>query len=255
MLRGIGGDSSRWLNPAPMRGTRTAQQELYDILSQTRTQLYSGGMWDRLGDHSAYADLDLTNDRMSRWHPLNQSLYVGYKVMLAGLLMVAKGDRIAMHSSVEARYPFLDEDVIAFAASVAPEYKLRRLKEKWLLRRVAARTLPKAIANRPKTMFRASLAQTFIGPGRPSWADQLLSPESLRATGYFDPDLVAVARRERLTRPRLSARQLGLDMHLTSVVATQLWHHTFIGGGLCDLPEWSPPEPTIHTPEVLAAAG
>jgi asparagine synthase (glutamine-hydrolysing) len=119
------------------------------------------------------------------------------------------------------------------------------MTEKWLLRRVAARTLPASIANRPKTMFRSSLAKTFIGAQRPAWVDQLLSPESLNATGYFDPVLVASARRDRLARPRLSARQLGLDMHLTSVVATQLWHHTFFGGGLCDLPAWSPPEVSL----------
>ena len=82
-------------------------------------------MWQRLGDHSPYDDLDITNDRIKRWHPLNQSLYVGYKVMLAGLLMISKGDRIAMNASVETRYPFLDDDVIAFCAGIAPEYKLR----------------------------------------------------------------------------------------------------------------------------------
>ena len=106
--------------------------------------------------------------------------------MLAGLLMISKGDRIAMNASVETRYPFLDDDVIAFCAGIAPEYKLRGLTEKWILRQVAARILPEQIANRPKTMFRASLAQTFLGPQRPAWVDQLLSPESLRATGYFD---------------------------------------------------------------------
>ena len=113
--------------------------------------------------------------------------------MLAGLLMIAKGDRIAMNSSVETRYPFLDEDVVDFCASIAPEYKLRGLTEKWLLRQVAARTLPPKIANRPKTMFRASMSGTFLGPGRPAWVDQLLSPESLRATGYFDPEAVVAA--------------------------------------------------------------
>jgi asparagine synthase (glutamine-hydrolysing) len=46
-------------------------------------------------------------------------------MMLAGLLMIAKGDRISMNSSVETRYPFLDEDVVSFCASIAPEYKLR----------------------------------------------------------------------------------------------------------------------------------
>ncbi len=129
------------------------------------TRVRSGTGWP---DHSAYDDLDLTNDRFSRWHPLNQSLYVGYKVMLAGLLLLAKGDRVAMNSSVEARYPLLDDDVIAFCASIAPEYKLRGLTDKWLLRQVAARTLPARIANRPKTMFRASRSEAFLDQRPPA---------------------------------------------------------------------------------------
>jgi asparagine synthase (glutamine-hydrolysing) len=248
ILRSVGGNASRWPSPAPMRGTRAAQQELYDVLSQSRQLLYSDGMWERLGDHNPYDDLDLTNDRISRWHPLNRSLYVGYKLMLPGLLLYGKGDRIAMNSSVEARYPFLDDDVIQFCASIAPEYKLHGMTDKWLLRQVAARTLPPQIANRRKTMFRASWSKTFLGPSGPAWVGQLLSPASLRATGYFDADLVARACHERLTRPRLGPRQLGFDMHLTSVVATQLWHHTFISGGLCDLPRWQPPAPALAVP-------
>jgi asparagine synthase (glutamine-hydrolysing) len=199
-------------------------------------------MWDRLEGHSAYDDLDLTNPRMPRWHPLNRSLYVGYKVMLAGLLMLSKGDRIAMHSSVETRYPFLDDDVINFCAQVAPEYKLRGRTEKWLLRQVAARTLPARISNRPKTMFRAGFADTFLGPNRPAWVDQLLSPESLRETGYFDPDLI---RREVFWQrliPPFTPRRIVQLMGLTSVVSTQLWHHLFCGGGLCELPTWTAPE-------------
>ena len=260
MLRSVGGDVSRWPSQRPIAGARTAQQDLYDVLGQTRTMLYSGGMWDRLGDYSAYADLGIRGDRFRHWHPLNQSLYVGYKVMLAGMLLFSKGDRIAMNSSVETRYPFLDDDVIAFCAGIDPEYKLHGMTNKWLLRQVAARTLPRQIANRPKTMFRASLSRTFLGASRPTWVDQLLSPESLRESGYFDPRLVARARRDRASFPRITAKQLGLDMSLTSVVATQLWHHTYCGGSLCDLPTWSPPvsfpadgslshEPAIpHTP-------
>ena len=241
LLRSIGGGSSRWPSRFPIGGARTAQQDLYDVLGQTRTLLYSGGMWDRLGDHSAYDDLGIGGDRFRRWHPLNQSLYVGYKVMLAGMLLCSKGDRIAMNSSIETRYPFLDDEVIAFCAGIDPEYKLHGLTDKWLLRQVAARTLPRQIANRPKTMFRANWSRTFLGASRPAWVDQLLSPESLRESGYFDPRLVARARHARVSLPRIDARQLGLDMNLTSVIATQLWHHTYCGGGLCDLPTWAPP--------------
>jgi asparagine synthase (glutamine-hydrolysing) len=241
LLASVGGGSARRVPERAIAGVRPAQQDMYELIAQARPILYSDAMWKRLGDHDPFADLDITNDRIGRWDPLNQSLYVGYKVMLAGLLMISKGDRIAMHSSVETRYPFLDDDVIAFCAAIAPEYKLHGFTEKWLLRRVAARTLPKPIANRPKTMFRSSLSRTFLGPHRPQWVDQLLSPESLRATGYFDPRAVARERAMQLMIPRITPRRFVLDVALTCVVSTQLWHHQFCGGGLCDLPTWAPP--------------
>ncbi|HEX3447449.1 MAG TPA: asparagine synthase (glutamine-hydrolyzing) [Isosphaeraceae bacterium] len=221
-----------------IRGFRTAQQDVYDFMSQARSVMYSGALWDRLAGHPAYDDLDLTNDRFSRWHPLNQSLYVGYKVMLPGLLLLGKGDRVAMNSSVEARYPLLDEDVIAFCATIAPEYKLHGLTDKWLLRQVAARTLPARIARRKKTMFRASRSDAFLAHERPRWVDQLLSPESLRATGWFDPDAITRERAAQVRYPRITPRRIIMDLSLTCVISTQLWHHIYLGGGLCELPTW-----------------
>jgi asparagine synthase (glutamine-hydrolysing) len=146
-----------------------------------------------------------------------------------------------MHSSVETRYPFLDDDVIKFCSEIDPSYKLHGRTEKWILRQVAAKTLPASIANRPKTMFRASLSQTFLGAHRPSWVDQLLSPDSLRATGYFNPEAVAKQRRLQNLIPRMTVTRFIFDVGLTCVVSTQLWHHIYCGGGLCDLPTWTPP--------------
>lgn len=241
-LWAVGGGKERRPPVFGVKGYRPAQQDLYEFLMQARPVLYSADLRQTLADHDAFSDLDLTNDRFERWHPLNRSLYVGYKVMLAGLLMISKGDRIALHNSVEARYPFLDEDVVQFCSEIAPEYKLRGRTEKWILRQVAARILPPEIANRPKTMFRSSLAATFLGPQRPAWVDQLLSPESLRATGYFDPENVARQVWWQRSIPRITARRFVYDLGLTSVVSTQLWHHLFLGGGLCELPQWTAPE-------------
>ena len=47
--------------------------------------------------------------------------------MLPGLLLNAKGDRVAMNSSVETRYPFLDEEVFAFLAQLAPALEAARV--------------------------------------------------------------------------------------------------------------------------------
>ena len=203
-------------------------------------------MKEKLAGHDAYSDLDVRADRIKRWHPLNQSLYAGYKIMLPGMLLLSKGDRIAMNASVETRYPYLDEDVIAFCAGIAPEYKLRGMNEKWILRQVAARVLPKKIANRPKTMFRASMASTFLGTDRPNWVDQLLSRESLATTGYFDPEIIARQRAWQTRIPRITPARSVYDVALTCVVSTQLWHHIFCGGGLCDLPTLADPEPQVH---------
>jgi len=213
---------------------RCAQDLIFQALAATIGQLYSPEMRERLKGYAPWDDMPIDWDRVRTWHPLNQSLYIGYKTMLAGMLLFAKGDRVAMHSSVETRYPFLDEDVVEWAASIGPEYKLRGMTEKWILRQVAGRYLPAQNARRSKTMFRAKLSRTFLGPERPHWVDQLLSPESLRISGWFDPTAVANAR-IRLGEFRTAA----LDPGVTCVIAAQLWHHVWCGGKLCDLPALS----------------
>jgi asparagine synthase (glutamine-hydrolysing) len=252
--------AARTYRTPPLRaiaGARPAQQDLFELFARARPLLYSGRMWELLGDHDPYAELDITNDRFGRWHSLNQSIYVAFRTMFAGLLMIAKGDRVARHASIETRYPFLDRDVIQFCAEIAPEYKLRGMTDKWILRQVAARTLPKSIAGRRKTMFRATMAGTFLGPDHPTWVDQLLSPESLRVTGYFEPEAVRLGRAEVARRWVLSLRRAILNVGLTGVITTQLWHHTYCGGGLCDLPSWSPPPPRSAriVPEAVEVLG
>ena len=180
-------------------------------------------------------------ERAKHWHPLNRSLWVGARVTLAGHLLQAKGDRVAMNSSVEVRYPFLDEEVFDFAARLHPRWKLRGLRDKHLLRLVAERWLPKEIARRQKVIFRAPLDSFHIEP-EPKYVGELLSEESLRKTGYFDVAAVRHWRKEfRQLRGRSVAR-LSMEMGLAAVVATQLWHHTFIDGTLADLPCWKADE-------------
>src|SRR5262249_60121957 len=126
-----------------------------------------------------------------------------------------KGAGIGLRSGVEAGSPPRDDDVFAFCASTAPEYKLRGRTDKWLLRQVAARTLPPRIANRPKTMFRASRSEAFLDQDCPPWVDQLLSKESLRATGWFDPERVARERPPQVNLPRLTPKPIITDLELT----------------------------------------
>jgi len=218
-----------------MVGGPHAQSILYNLVASSRHRYYSDGFKEELGGHLAYADLDFDPERLRRWHPLNRSLYFGYKVLLAGMLLSHKGDRITMANSVEARYPFLDENVIALAARLHPRWKLRRgTKDKFLLRKAAERLLPVEVAQRRKGMFRLPLAESFfITP--PAFVRDLMSEEAIAKTGYFD---VASVRRDYQSFTDASGLKLGTfaSLGLTGGMATQLWHHLFLGGGLCDLP-------------------
>ena len=229
-----------------MIGGPHAQSVIYNLVARSRSRYYSAGLKDELGTHVAYEDLDLDTERMARWHPLNRSLYLGYKVHLPGLLLSQKGDRVAMANSVETRYPFLDENVIALAARLHPRWKLRRLlKDKYLLRRAAERRLPHDVAWRPKAMFRAPTAETFLA-NPPAFVRDLMSKESLARTGYFDAAAVELDCAAVAGGKGASLGTFG-NLGLGGVVATQLWHHLYLGGGLCDLPQLT------HAPQAVPA--
>jgi asparagine synthase (glutamine-hydrolysing) len=160
--------------------------------------------------------------------------------MLPGLLLASKGDRVAMNSSVETRYPFLDEEVFGFLAKLHPNWKMRGMRDKLILRYLADRWVPRSIAWRRKAMFRAPL-DGFHVTTMPTFVDQLLSPESLKKTGYFDAASVQHWRSAFRTMRAGGNQRTMVEMGLVGVIATQLWHHTYLGGGLADLPTWSPP--------------
>ena len=135
----IGGRSPHRPDFYGCHDTRFAQQFSWEILAQSRERLYSPDMWARL-DATRRTTSCGSAERLRRWHPLNQSLYAAYKVMLPGLLLSGKGDRVLRTASTEGRYPFLDEHVDRVLLPIAPEYKLRGFTDKWLLRRVADRS-------------------------------------------------------------------------------------------------------------------
>lgn len=221
------GGSNAWLN-------------IYGLFSASKLRFFSRQMWDRLGDHIPFADLQLNLEKARRWHPLNRSLYLGARVMLPGLLLASKGDRVAMNSSVETRYPFLDEEVFGFLAKLHPRWKLHGLRDKYVLRLMAERWIPGQIAWRRKAMFRAPF-DAFHADSQflPPFVDQLLSPESLARTGYFDTESVAHWRQAYRGMRAGSPQRTMVEMGLVGVVSTQLWHHLYIDARLADLPSWS----------------
>jgi asparagine synthase (glutamine-hydrolysing) len=210
--------------------------DVYGLMSLSRLMFFSDGMRSAIGASNPYEELNFDLDRMAKWHPFHRGMALGIRVMLPGMLLLCKGDRVAMRSSVETRYPFLDDELLAYTCRLHPRWKLRRLTDKYIVRQVGEKWLPPSIARRRKLMFRAPMDCFHVDDQAPPYINQLLSEESLKKTGYFDPQAVRHWREKLPTMMKIGYARTGVEMGLVAVTATQLWHQTFIDSSLADVP-------------------
>ena len=96
---------------------------------------------------------------------------------------------MTMANSVEARYPFLDINLVEFCKEIPPDLKLNGLTEKYILKKAAEDLIPQQIVDREKF--------GFVAPGSPAllqqkidWIYDLLSYDRIKKQGYFNPDTV-----------------------------------------------------------------
>jgi asparagine synthase (glutamine-hydrolysing) len=87
-----------------------------------------------------------------------------------------KVDVASMAFSLESRDPLLDHDLVEWAMKLPLKWKLRGRQNKFLLRRLAYRYIPKAILDRPKKGFEVPIHEWLKGPLR-TWAEARLAHE------------------------------------------------------------------------------
>jgi asparagine synthase (glutamine-hydrolysing) len=117
--------------------------------------------------------------------------------------VLQKVDRATMAFALEARAPFLDPRVMAFAFSLEDGLKYRRLETKRVLKALARDLVPKEVIDRPKQGFAVPLARWLRGPLRPL-VEETLAPERVRG-GLLREDAVSrlvKANREGAADPR-----------------------------------------------------
>ncbi|MCM2280120.1 MAG: asparagine synthase (glutamine-hydrolyzing) [Oligoflexia bacterium] len=135
--------------------------------------------------------------------------------------VLAKTDRATMACGLEARVPFLDREMAAFAARVPFELKLRRGILKYLPRRLLAgkfreRGLPTDLAWRAKQGFSIPLRE-WLRTDLKYLVDEYLDEERLRREGLFAPKAVRGLVREHL-QERANHSHL-----LWSLISFRMW--------------------------------
>src|SRR5690606_5613302 len=157
--------------------------------------------------------------------PLAKAQYIEMVVFLSGYLLSSQGDRMGMANSVEGRYPFLDHRIIEFCATLPPDYKLKGLNEKVLLKNMMKGKLPEEILNRPKQAYRAPILSSFLGVDAPEFVMDILSEDFLLEAGIFNPESVS-----RLLAKMNSGKAYSEidNMAITAIISTQLLYKQFI---------------------------
>jgi asparagine synthase (glutamine-hydrolysing) len=166
----------RWANTAPLR-------RFFSPQAQAALDGYNPVL-------EVIAALKL-HPAFERWTPLAQAQYIEITVFMSEYLLSSQGDRMLAAHSVEGRFPFLDHRVIEFASRIPPRLKIHGLNEKYILKRAMRGMLPESVCARAKRPYRAPIHRSFFGDSSPDYVPEMLSPEAIRAAGYFHPQAVA----------------------------------------------------------------
>ncbi|BDG10852.1 asparagine synthase (glutamine-hydrolyzing) [Anaeromyxobacter paludicola] len=138
--------------------------------------------------------------------------------------ILVKADRASMAASLEARAPFLDLEVVEYAARLPASLKLGWRSTKVVLKHALRGIVPEEILSRPKKGFGIPVAAWIRGPLRPLFED-LFSEGSLQRSGAFEP----AALRAMLQR-HLSG-QADLRKPLWTAAMFLLWQRRWGGQG------------------------
>ncbi len=153
-------------------------------------------------------------------------------------LMLPRLDKMGMAFSIEGRVPFLDHRLIEFVFSLPPQWRGGEGKVgKMLLKRLAAKVLPREFVNRPKQGFQAPVREW-----RDSQLGQHFVPMLRRfssETGLFDTETL-----ERLLKKKN-------DRLYFSLVNFMLWYLLFIDNLLNN----AEVDHVLRNPEVVSPLG
>jgi len=177
-----------------------------------RKLMFRGEVQRALEEEDSYAIFASVFDRAgdlryaSPEDHIANSLYFECKTFLHGLFLV--GDKLAMANGLEERFPFLDNDVVDFAARLPIRFKLADLEHmlsidedalrkktlalssynggKSILRRAMAPLLPPEVMARPKQGFSAPEGSWYRGENATYVRELLLGPDLVSAE-LIDP--------------------------------------------------------------------
>jgi asparagine synthase (glutamine-hydrolysing) len=170
--------------------------------------------YDVFATHRSYLARDHGGDELAR------ILYLDTKTFLPSLNL-AYTDKMGMAASVEVRVPLLDDEIVALAARIPSNLKLRGWRRKYIFKKSQEGLLADDVIWRRKAGFGAPVRAWLVGDLAPL-VDDLLSEQTLRSRGFVDPAVVARLRADN------AAGRADNSLRLYALLTLELWCRTFL---------------------------
>jgi asparagine synthase (glutamine-hydrolysing) len=183
--------------------------------------LYRDPLKKTLNGYDTFSVMKTYFDRSQGWDPLSRIQYVDIKTYLVDDILT-KVDRASMAHSLEVRVPLLDHEVMEYAASIPPGYKLHNGEGKYVLKKALLGLLPAEIIARKKMGFAIPLAHWFRDGLKASFEERIFARDAFTSE-LFDPSPIRQwwAQHQRGTRDYAH--------YLWALLVLECWGRRFIG--------------------------
>ena len=186
-----------------------------------RLALYTPEFYERVRDQNPFERHLSLYRAHPHLHPSARMQYVDTQTYLADDILV-KVDKTSMLNSIETRAPLLDHMLAEYVTALPASMRMRKGKQKHLLKRIAAEMLPSEVLNRPKQGFSIPLSHWFRHDTN-SYAHDVLGSQRARQRGIFQPDFL-----QTLLQTDGSVQLANHSQALWTLLCLELWFQTYM---------------------------
>ncbi len=181
-------DVKRFLNAASLPTIERYFRWMSIFNRDSKENLYTREFTETVSGNSSIGYLEKWFNQANGSGIVDKTLLTDQMTYLPNDLLV-KVDIASMANSLEARSPFLDHKVIEFAASLPESIKMKRIETKSLLKKIAAKLVPREVIYRRKMGFGVPIGNWFRNDMKDFVREVLLSERSL-SRGIVRPEIV-----------------------------------------------------------------
>ncbi|MBI5391925.1 asparagine synthase (glutamine-hydrolyzing) [Candidatus Woesearchaeota archaeon] len=146
--------------------------------------------------------------------------YFDTKVQLPENFLM-KTDKMTSAASLEGRVPFLDHELVEYAAKIPSNLKLHGTNEKYIFKKAVQDILPKQILERKKQRFYVPIDQ-WIKNDLKDEVKNLLDEKQIKQQGIFKYSYIQKIQKNYANSPLFYARQMW------NLITFQIWYNIYI---------------------------